>query len=174
MIMRLHCFLLFSLFLLLGACASGPNFNTYGVDRALTPRGVAAAPQPASGKLVLWGGVIVSTANLKDRTQIEVLAYPLDSNERPKQQDDPLGRFILEQAGYLEPASYAEGRLVTVVGTVSGVLPGTVGESDYTFPLVTARQLTLWPTSRGDDGTSIHFGIGAGSGGSWGGMGIGF
>ena len=163
------------LLLLLSACASVPNFNTYGVDRALTPRGVVAAPQPAAGKLVLWGGVIMSTLNLKDRTQIEVLAYPLDAKERPKQKSDPLGRFILEQAGYLEPASYAEGRLITVAGTVTGALPGTVGESDYTFPLVTARQLTLWPRYRRGDGTGVHFGVGAGSGGSsWGGVGVGF
>ena len=52
--------------LLLGACASGPTFETGGVDRALTPRGVAAEPQPAIGQTVLWGGVILTTTNLKD------------------------------------------------------------------------------------------------------------
>lgn len=163
--------------LLLGACATGPTYEKYGADGSLTPQSVATAPQNATGKTVLWGGVILKTVNLKDRTQIEVLAYPLDYESRPKPDETPLGRFIVEKTGYLEPADYASQRLLTAVGTVAANLPGQVGESDYTFPLVTARELTLWPESRSYDrrGSNIHFGIGVGSGGSWGtGVGIGF
>ncbi len=166
----------FILVLLLSACASGPTYDRYGADGTLTPGKVAAAPQMAAGKQVLWGGVIMQTVNLKDRTQIEVLAYPLDSDTRPKIDDTSLGRFIIEKEGFLEPASYAAQRQVTVVGTVEGNLPGQVGESDYNFPRVTAGKLTLWPAYRESDTRSnIHFGIGVGSGGSWGtGVGIGF
>ena len=166
--------LLFIPFLLLSACASSPTIDSSGVDRSLTPRSVAGAPQPASGKEVLWGGVIIQTTNMKDRTQLEVLAYPLDTNERPQRDDDPLGRFILDKAGYLEAASYAEGRLLTVIGTVTGTQAGRVGESDYDYPVISVRQLHLWPIDQGSDGTGVHFGIGAGSGGSWGGVGVGF
>jgi outer membrane lipoprotein len=164
------------LLLLLGACASGPTYEKYGADPTLTPQVAAAAPQTASGKQVLWGGVILKTVNLKDRTQIEVLAYPLDNETRPKTGATPLGRFIFEQPGYLEPANYASQRLITVVGTVVNTLPGQVGDTDYRFPLVTAKEHTLWPEYR-DEGrrSNIHFGIGVGSGGSWGtGVGIGF
>ncbi len=152
------------LLLLLGACASGPTFNTGGVDRSLTPRDAAAAPQPAKGKYVLWGGVILATTNLRDRTQIEVLAHPLDSDTRPRRNRDPLGRFILEQAGFLEPASYAEGRLITAVGRITGTRAGRVGESDYPFPVIAARQVHLWPRDGGRDASSVHFGIGVGVG----------
>ena len=172
-----HVTLLIILPLLLSACAGSPSYDRYGADGTLTPGSVAARPQMASGKQVLWGGVIMKTVNLKDRTQIEVLAYPLDSSERPRIDEPALGRFIPEKDGFLEPANYANQRQVTVAGKVASVLPGTVGESSYNFPLVKAESLRLWPAPyRGSDTRSnIHFGIGVGSGGSWGtGVGIGF
>ena len=150
--------------LLLSACASGPTFETGGVDRALTPRGVAAEPQPALEQTVLWGGVILTTTNLKDSTQIEVLAYPLDTDERPLRDSEPLGRFILTQAGYLEPANYAQGRLLSVVGTVTGTRAGRIGAADYAFPVISARQLYLWPRDSARDRTHVIFGIGVGVG----------
>jgi len=170
-----HTTLLVLLFLL-SACASGPSFNTVGVDPLLTPQGVAAKPQPATGKSVQWGGVIVSTTNLQGSTQIEVLAYPLDSDGRPKSDGTAQGRFILERTGYLEPASYAEGRQVTAVGTVTRTQTGKVGEADYTYPVITAKQLHLWSPARDYGGTSTMFGIGVGggSGGAGGGVGVGF
>ena len=161
--------------LLLGACAGSPDYSRYGADSTITPQGVSAQPQLSSGQQVLWGGVIMKTVNLKDRTQVEVLAYPLDSSERPQIDSVAQGRFILEQAGYLEPATYANQRQITVVGTVSGTLPGRVGNADYNFPLVTATQHKLWPKYRGETRPNIHFGVGVGSGGSWGGgVGVGF
>jgi outer membrane lipoprotein len=164
------------LLLLLTACASAPSFNTLNVDPLLTPQKVTANPQPATGKSVQWGGTIVSTANLQNSTQIEVLAYPLDSDGRPKTDATAQGRFILERSGYLEPASYAAGRQVTVVGTLSGTRTGRVGEADYVYPVVAAKQLHLWSTERSFGGASTIFGIGvgAGSGGSGGGVGVGF
>jgi outer membrane lipoprotein len=167
------------LLLMLGACASDPAFNTVGVDRSLIPRDVAVRPQLATGKDVQWGGIILSTTNLKDSTQVEVLAYTLDANGRPQDNSNPLGRFIFEQPGYLEPATYAEGRQVTVVGTVTGSRPGQVGTVDYNYPVIAARQLHLWLPGQGRDGVGVggFIGIGAGSGGHWGSgssIGIGF
>ena len=163
------------LLLLLSACASGPGFNTGGTDRSLTPGEVTGRPQLATGKSVQWGGVIMGITNLQNSTQLEVLAYPLDEDERPETGSTPLGRFILEKAGYLEPATYANGRQVTVVGTVSGTRIGRVGESDYNYPVISARQIYLWPSTTRRGGTNTFFGIGVGSGGHWGGgVGIGF
>ena len=64
--------------LLLGACASGPTFDTSQVDRTLTPAVVTAEPQHAKGTQVLWGGIIRKTTNLANSTLIEMQAYPLD------------------------------------------------------------------------------------------------
>lgn len=162
--------------LLLSACASDPAFNTGGVDRTLIPRDVASRAEPAIGKSVQWGGVILSTTNLKDSTRIEVLAYPLDADERPQTGSTPLGRFILERSGYLEPATYAEGRQITVVGTVTDTQRGQVGDADYNYPIIAARQLHVWPVGQERDGVGVGGFIGIGTGGgSWGsGIGIGF
>ena len=166
--------------LLLSACASGPTFNTAGVVPALTPQTVAANPLPATGKNVQWGGTIISVANLQNRTQIEVLAYPLDSSARPQGNSTPLGRFFLEQDGFLDPATYKQGRQISTVGTVTGTRTSKVGEASYDHPVIEARQIYLWPEDQGYGGTGVIFGIGGGSGGwgsgtGWGvGVGTGF
>jgi outer membrane lipoprotein len=104
------------------------------------------------------------------------LAYPLDADARPQSDSNPLGRFILERAGYLEPATYAEGRRITAVGTVTGTRAGQVGDSDYNYPVITARQLYLWPPGQGRDGVSVggYIGFGVGGGDQDSGIGIGF
>ena len=166
--------------LLLCACASTPAFNTTGVDPHLSPQSVTASPQTATGKSVQWGGTILGTTNLQERTRIEVLAYPLDSKARPKSDSSPLGRFFLEQHGFLDPATYKQGRQISAVGTVTGTLSSKVGEASYDHPVVDARQIYLWPEDRGSGGSGVTFGIGGGSGGwgsgtSWGvGVGTGF
>ena len=163
---------------LLVACASAPSFNTLDVDPLLTPQTVAADPQPATGKVVQWGGTIVNTTNLEGSTQVEVLAYPLDADGRPIGDGTAQGRFIIERAGYLEPESYAAGRQLTVVGAVTGTRSGRVGEAAYLYPVVEARQLHVWSQERTFGGTSTFFNIGVGGGSSnWGsgvGVGVGF
>lgn len=152
------------LVLLLAACAGAPVFDTADIDRALTPRAVTAAPDAAMGRKVLWGGVILNTTNLRDSTLVEVLAYPLDSGEWPLRDQDPLGRFFLLKDGYLEPANYAEGRLLSVTGTVTGTRVGQVGEAGYTYPVISAQQLHLWSRDSARDRTRVIFGLGVGVG----------
>jgi outer membrane lipoprotein len=146
--------------LLLG-CASTPEFDTAQVDSALTPQAVIAEPEQSRGKIALWGGTILDTQNLKEMTQIEILAYPLSSSYRPQLDEKPLGRFIVQQPGYLEPTSYAQGKLLTVMGKVGDTQSGKVGESSYSYPVLSATQLYLWAPAD-DSNTSIHFGLGIG------------
>jgi outer membrane lipoprotein len=151
--------------LLLAACAGRPAFDTSRVDLAATPRSAVAELPATVGTPVLWGGVILNTVNREASTRLEMLAYPLDGNQKPMRDSDPLGRFILERRGFLEPASYAEGRMLTAVGTVVGSESGRVGDSDYLYPVVEAGDLYLWPTERAyDRGSSVHFGVGVGIG----------
>jgi outer membrane lipoprotein len=149
-------------FFLLTACASTPEFDTTKVDRSLTPRNVISQPGVSKGKVVLWGGTILDTRNLKDNTQIEILAYPLDSSYRPLLESKPLGRFIIKHVGYLESTIYAQGRQLTVVGVVSGSQSGKVGESIYEFPLIIDQQIHLWSESSDRNRTNVHFGVGVG------------
>jgi outer membrane lipoprotein len=147
--------------LLLAACASGPTFNTSQVDRTLTPAVVTAGFHNAKGKQVLWGGVIRKTTNLADKTLIEMQAYPLGYQEKPQRDAAPTGHFLLEKSGCLEPLSYADGRLLTVTGTVLRTETGRPGQ---TYPVIDARELYLWPVDTFHDSSGLRFGgeIGAG------------
>ena len=148
--------------ILLAGCSSSPEFDTTRVDRSLTPQSVIAEQAFSRGKTVLWGGTILDTRNLKEMTQIEMLAYPLNSSYRPQLDRKPLGRFIIRRDGYLEPATFAQGRQMTVLGTVSGYQSGKVGESPYTCPVIAADQLHLWSLADNRTRTSVHFGVGIG------------
>ncbi len=168
--------LIFSLMLFgliaLAGCASSPKVAS-DVDRSLTPKEAATAPGDV--KRLQWGGVIIDTQNLNDMTELQVLAYPLKSNGRPDVEASPEGRFIAQQAGYLESVDYAKGRQVTVTGNFSQVRSGKVGSSSYEFPLLVADEIVLWPKPQTRKAEPrVNFGFGVGSGGrSWGGVGIG-
>lgn len=148
------------LVLLLSSCASTPVFNTEGVDLALTPRRAVADIGSVQGRSVLWGGIVIAGTNLKDSTQLEILAYPLDSHQRPMSDDTALGRFLAVQLGYLETADYEQGRQITVLGTLGTVRKGQVGESEYVYPLVNIKQLHLWPKEGEYVEPRVRFGIG--------------
>jgi outer membrane lipoprotein len=149
---------------LLASCASTPEFDTTEVDRSLTPQGVIAESDISLDKTVLWGGTIIETRNLKDVTQIEVLAYPLNTYEKPLLDKQPLGRFLIQHPDYLEAANYASGRLVTVNGKVVEIQSGKIGESDYRYPVISSRQIHLWSkdSQYNRSSTSFHFGVGIG------------
>lgn len=146
----------------LGGCAT--PFDVGKADRNLTPREAAQTPAIAHNREVAWGGTIVNGKNLANNTQLEVVAYPLDSSNRPKQGADPLGRFLVIHPGYLETADYAPGRQISVVGTVTETRTGKVGEAPYVYPVVTANRLHLWPveTQTQSNEPRFHFGIGVG------------
>jgi len=147
--------------LLLAGCAT--TFDVGGADTRLTPQQAAAAIETARNKTVAWGGVIVDARNLADRTQLELLGYPLDDRNRPDRDAAPVGRFLAMHPGYLETADYQAGRLVTVVGTVAETRVGTVGEARYVYPVLNVTGLKLWPTAQQEAAEPrFHFGVGVG------------
>lgn len=148
--------------LLLAACASSP-LATDGVDRDLTASVARGEPERAAGSTVIWGGVIVTTENLADRTRIEMVSYPLDERtQRPLTDSQPGARFLAYVDGYLESAEFADGRRLSIRGTVSGTESGQIGEADYQYPVVDAEELHLWPrvTTGRERDSGFRFGIG--------------
>ncbi|MDH5394591.1 MAG: Slp family lipoprotein [Gammaproteobacteria bacterium] len=156
MIIKLLTFIFIALQI---SCASAPKFDTKQVDSSLTPQQVIDDMPATRGKSVLWGGTILDIRNLKNTTQIEILAYPLNTYHRPLTDKKPLGRFIILRDGYLEAASYAQGKQLTVVGKVSGTRSGKIGDTQYTYALIEAQQLHLW-ADESESRTRFHFGIG--------------
>ncbi|MBI5016803.1 MAG: Slp family lipoprotein [Deltaproteobacteria bacterium] len=153
-----------SFLLALGVCACvlRAPLDTRGVDPGLTPDRAAAAAKEASGRTVQWGGLLIRTTNLEEVTELEVLAYPLDRQGRPRTGEAPQGRFLALRDGYVEAAVYAPGRLVTVVGRFSGTRAGLIGAMEYLYPLVKVEQLYLWPADESGAGPRFHLGVGVG------------
>lgn len=146
---------------LLGACSTTPIFETQNVNLKLQPQQAIELAKTNTITKILWGGTVIEAHNLKEVTQIEVLAYPLNSSYRPIKSEKPLGRFLIKANGYLEPAIYTAGRLITVQGNLSGIESGAIGEHKYTYPVVKSEQLQLW-TDKDESNTQFHFGIGIG------------
>jgi outer membrane lipoprotein len=151
--------------LTLVACAPAPIYKPSAQAVAATPQQVAQSPERYAGGDVIWGGRIVQVMNLADHSEVELLAYPLDSSQRPKANDSGNGRFIAVLPGYAEPLDYPAGALMTVSGKLNGSRAGKVGQADYVFPLVGAAQSHVWTAEEMNKGrNNVHFGLGVGVG----------
>lgn len=158
----LRLILVLTLTLILSACASGPRFEGASMDSEVTPAMVASEPEPWISSQVIWAGVIISTENLSDYTELEVLSYPLRQNQRPDLRKAAQGRFIVRVPGYLESADFAPGREVTVFGELLELLPGRVGQASYQFPVVATQAPYLWPVEAQMPATRPRISIGVG------------
>jgi outer membrane lipoprotein len=150
---------------LLAACAPAPIYKPAADVITAPPFQVAQSPEQFAHRQVIWGGRIVAVTNLSDHSEVELLAYPLDSSQRPKANDSGNGRFIAVMPGYVESLDYPAGGLMTVSGTLSGSRAGKVGKADYVFPLVQADQSHVWTAEEMNKGqNNVHFGLGVGVG----------
>ena len=149
--------------LLLAACAPAPIYKTSTGALTAAPFQVAQSPEKYNNSEVVWGARIVQVKVFAEYSEIELLAYPLDSSQRPKANDSGSGRFIAVMAGYAEPLDYPTGALMTVDGKLNGSRAGKVGEADYVFPLVTVAQSHVWTAEEMKKGRSnVRFGLGLG------------
>lgn len=145
---------------LLCGCAAAPKFDTTGVDMTVTPQRATVEAAQLGAARVLWGGMIIGSRNLKDATELEVLAYPLATNHEPDTAQSPLGRVLAVRNGYLETEDYAQGRSVTFSGALDGTRQAQIGEAEYTYPVVRIDTLHLWPQRSDASEPKVHFGIG--------------
>ncbi|MHB8622787.1 MAG: Slp family lipoprotein [Sulfuricaulis sp.] len=147
--------------LLIDSCATA--YDIGNADPSVTPVEVTKDVAGMLNHSVAWGGLIIASKNLKDKSELELVGYPLDSEHRPNRDARSIGRFLVIQPGYLETADFASGRLITVVGTVMETRTDTVGQTKYVYPVVIASKLHLWPKlSTGGDDSTFHFGLGVG------------
>ena len=127
------------------ATAPFPEDLTRSVNRSLTLAQIRADPRAHLGARVILGGDILATTPKAGETEIEVLARRLDSGDAPERSDRSSGRVLVRAPEFLDPAIYARGRRVTVLGTVAGSEERPVGEPPYAYPVITAERIKLWP-----------------------------
>lgn len=127
---------------------------------ALLAAGCATVPEPLGGdfsqltpeesgdehvgRQVRWGGSIVDTRPGETETCIEILSRSLDERARPHAGDADQGRFLACREGFEDPAVFEGGRDITVVGTLTGFVEGSIGQFRYIYPRVDADTLFLW------------------------------
>lgn len=148
--------------LMLCACAT-PLYRDLPNVVSVMPTDVQQAPDDYAGADVIWGGRIVGFNNREDRSEVEVVAFPLDRNQQPLTDAPTQGRFVLVLPGYVEALDYAEGRHLTVHGRLSGSTLGRVQEHDYLYPLVRGTSVHVWPWGfMFDRKPNISVGVGVG------------
>lgn len=113
-------------------------------DQTLMIKEVQKSIEHYKGRMILWGGVIIETINRPEETLIMVMQTSLNYEKRPINLDQSEGRFIVKQAGFLDPSIYVKDRQITVAGVVSGKEELPLGEIRYAYPVITATQLILW------------------------------
>ena len=129
--------------LLLAACASQPK-PLQGEFAQISPQD--AVERDSTGAMVRWGGRIVRTEPLANRTCFEMISTRLNSYGRPYWgSDDVGGRFIACRTGFYDPALFSSEREVTFTGRIDGYENKRIGEYDYRFPRVAADVVYLWP-----------------------------
>lgn len=137
--------LLLMAILLISACSTVPKEIRQAPADNPRLTEVQADPDRHIGNQVRWGGTIIAVDNEATRTGVEIVARPLHRSGRPAETDRSLGRFIADFAGFVDPAIYAEGRDITIIGVVAGTEAGTIGDHDYHWPVIRVHEHMLWP-----------------------------
>ena len=101
-------------------------------------------PDKFKGTVVIWGGLVIEMANLKESTELKVMRTALDLEERPTDLDRSEGRFIIVVDRFLDPNIFKRGREVTVGGEIIGQKIRAIGEINYIYPVVRAKELKIW------------------------------
>ncbi len=133
--------------LLLSGCASQiPNNIRLAPTPDLAISDVIVNSNTPQKPLVRWGGSILKVTNRAKDTEIEILAKKLDNRGRPLENDHTLGRFLARVHGFLDPAVYTRNRMLTVYGPKNLLQTRKIGETPYTYPVIQAKTLYLWPS----------------------------
>ncbi|MCL9783063.1 Slp/YeaY family lipoprotein [Vibrio sp. S4M6] len=129
---------------LLSACASLPATLKASTPDVITHYRAWSDSRDDIGKEVRLGGVIAKVTNLSQKTRIEVVNLPINSAGQPNLHAEAKGRFIVYVKGFLDPVTFAKGRLITVLGTSLKPEIAKVGDYEYHFPTMEAAGYYLW------------------------------
>ncbi|MBI5327578.1 MAG: Slp family lipoprotein [Deltaproteobacteria bacterium] len=138
--LTVHCLLL--TFFMTGCSVISKDIRR-DVDRGLTLPMVQTNPDVYKGKKVIWGGIIISSKNLADKTVIEVLQTPLDRTDMVIDKELSTGRFLVDSSIYLDTFLYKTGKEITVAGIIKGITIQKIGEMDYVYPVLEPLQMRI-------------------------------
>jgi outer membrane lipoprotein len=155
--------LCFAMITAIVACAGGISKQSQSQVTFFGPfSAVQQQPEKYRGETVMWGGRIINTLPGEKTTELVVLQLGLGSQNRPKDNDQSQGRFLVHSSQFLDPAIYPQGALITVVGPVKGAESRSIGQMTYRYPVVNLIEIKKWQSAT-DTSPRFHFGIGVGT-----------
>jgi outer membrane lipoprotein len=155
--------LLFCFFFILAGCAGGISKEARSqITYVGAFNTVQQQPEKYRGETVMWGGKVIDTRARDKSTEMVVLQLGLGSQQRPQDNDQSQGRFIIQSRQFLDPAIYPQGTLITVVGPLKGSELRKIGEMEYRYPVIDVAEIKKWKPAE-DSSPRIHFGFGIGT-----------
>ena len=123
---RISMPLLLTTIMWLSSCTSYnvvPKDMQSQVDYTVRFSDIHNAPDQYRGRLIVFGGEVLSAKRLKDGTRIEVLQLPLDRYQAPTyDRTASEGRFLAFEKDFLDPAKLPPGTRVTIVGDITSMI----------------------------------------------------
>ncbi|MBA2491659.1 MAG: Slp family lipoprotein [Gammaproteobacteria bacterium] len=145
---------------LLPACASQIPEQTSSVPSRNSPTeaDAHARAQRFNGEHVRWGGTIAAVEKRESQTWIEVDRCHLSNNGMPAKSHRE-GQFFARLEGNVDPAIYARGRYLTVVGDLENENSGAIDGYAYHQPVVNVEMHHLWASlPEGHNGVGAKYG----------------
>jgi outer membrane lipoprotein len=127
-----------------GCATAFPDEVMRTVNTALTVDVLFQDPAAWKGSRVIVGGEILATLPRPGETEIELLTRRLERDDSPERSDRSKGRVLLRSKEFLDPAVYAPGRRLSVIGEVSGTEERKIGEVAYRYPVIAVERIRLW------------------------------
>lgn len=115
-------------------------------DRSIRFDELRHDPDAFRGKFVILGGLITGIRQDKEGVQLEVIEYPLDSEEMPDASSRSGGRFLVTLPPDVGYATFKPGILVTMAGEVVGKVVKPLENVEYTYPVLVVKEIHIIAT----------------------------
>ena len=151
--------------LFLAACAPPISRQSLElVDPGITFAELVRDPDRHVGRYLLLGGSIAANRSYGGGSELEIVQLPTDSRGRITSTTRSDGRLIARDEAFRDPDIYRRGRLVTLVGQVTGSEAGRIDGMAYRFPVLVVQELRLWAPDEHPGIPRTRFGVGVGIG----------
>lgn len=136
---------LFSVALFLQGCTYAISSDMADqADKTISFEKLQSHPDSFKGAIVILGGTITQVTTVEQGTLLEVTQKRLDYWGQPERMKRTGGRFLVFRRGYLNAMAYAPGVDITLAGEVLGTSDPMIGDKQYDYPVVLAKELKLW------------------------------
>ncbi len=117
------------------------------VDPSITFDRLKKDPNPSIGKFVKLGGIIATTKNTREGSQVEIVQFKLGSDDIPDESYASGGRFLAVTPEFLDGMIYKTGRPVAVIGEMKGMKTLPLDEIEYSYPVISIKEIHVWNIS---------------------------